>query len=684
MLWLALVPAGLGAFMLYLAVSQGDALASLHATQSNWHRSFHFLRGITLGAQRAWDGLDQIVSHPPGTTVGVASSNEFIQITDFAFLLYAIVALVGVFRRLPLAYGIYSLAALGVAVSAPVAFEPLASLPRYVSDIFPLQIWLAVWAHDRRRLADRRRRERPGAGLLREPVRHLAMGRLSSARPALALLAAYALLAVAWAMTNAPFSAPDEAEHYIRAVGVSDGGLVGRPAIDPNPALTPKQRAWTNQAARAVHLPSGLSPAGLDCVVSRARISAACQNGLASPPAQVGVTSVGTYQPLPYLLPALVLRAADHAPAAGRLARLAGLIPWLLLLAGAVAAVWDRRRGPWSLTGLLLGITPMVIFVGASLTGSGLEIMGSLAFMAALLRLGRPVAGPSADHGPGHPPRAPRWVWVLAGGAGALLALSRTLGPAWVAVDLALAGAFLGRHRALEALRSRPRAAATAGAAVLTAIVLNRLWEAAHGPHVTTSLLPSPSSLRGGLNQLTDSLPELVGRFGYLEVHLPVWILIAWGLAGALALAGALRAGTRRERLTLAAAAIGCLAAPAYLFAAVTTHTGFGLQGRHYLALVVVLALLAGEVLGARATRLEARWPAVLGLLVAVGQLTAWWVNSRRYAVGSAGSWWFLGSARWSPPLGWEPWVAVVLVACVLLACSGLDPRRRVDSAPTG
>jgi len=52
------------------------------------------------------------------------------------------------------------------------------------------------------------------------------MGRLSSARPPLALIVAYACIAVAWAMTNAPFAAPDEAEHYIRAVGVSDGRLV--------------------------------------------------------------------------------------------------------------------------------------------------------------------------------------------------------------------------------------------------------------------------------------------------------------------------------------------------------------------------------------------------------------------------------------------------------------------------
>jgi len=119
-------PAGLGAFMLYLAISQGDALASVHATQGTWHRYFHFLRGIPRGATAAWNALEQVLSGSDRAMISVPARSEFsdpqrlavVQMTDFAFLLYAAVACVGVLRRLPLAYGAYSLAALGVAVSA--------------------------------------------------------------------------------------------------------------------------------------------------------------------------------------------------------------------------------------------------------------------------------------------------------------------------------------------------------------------------------------------------------------------------------------------------------------------------------------------------------------------------------------------------------------------------------------
>src|SRR5580692_4273128 len=73
------------------------------------------------------------------------------------------------------------------------------------------------------------------------------------------ILAAYAALAIAWAMTNPPFAAPDEANHYLRAVGISDGSLVGRSVRDTDPTLDTKQLAWTNQATRSVVIPPGLS-----------------------------------------------------------------------------------------------------------------------------------------------------------------------------------------------------------------------------------------------------------------------------------------------------------------------------------------------------------------------------------------------------------------------------------------
>lgn len=58
---------------------------------------------------------------------------------------------VGVLRRLPLAYGAYVLAALALPLSYPVAPEPLMSLPRFEVVLFPLAMWAGAWLAQRPR-----------------------------------------------------------------------------------------------------------------------------------------------------------------------------------------------------------------------------------------------------------------------------------------------------------------------------------------------------------------------------------------------------------------------------------------------------------------------------------------------------------------------------------------------------
>ncbi|MDX6689448.1 MAG: hypothetical protein QOG15_905, partial [Solirubrobacteraceae bacterium] len=149
-LWLALVPAGLATYCVFLALDGQDALAPFHA-QEQWFRTF---AGPFVGA---WDGLDAALQ---GARQLLSGSREHIYFTPAggdpfvvahhnielaAWLLLAIPALVGVLRRLPLAYGAYVVAALALPLSYPVGPQPLMSLPRFLAVLFPLAIWLAVW-----------------------------------------------------------------------------------------------------------------------------------------------------------------------------------------------------------------------------------------------------------------------------------------------------------------------------------------------------------------------------------------------------------------------------------------------------------------------------------------------------------------------------------------------------------
>jgi hypothetical protein len=155
LLWALLIPIGLGAYVGYLDLSTGHPLAPFHS-QAVWFRKYHGpFGGVWTGAVAAWDGLRQLLHGPPpplyfklagGDPLQVAGQNLML----FGFLILGAVALIGTFRRLPFAYGLYCLASLALPLSYPVTPQPLASLPRYEVVLFPLFMWGAGWLGRRR------------------------------------------------------------------------------------------------------------------------------------------------------------------------------------------------------------------------------------------------------------------------------------------------------------------------------------------------------------------------------------------------------------------------------------------------------------------------------------------------------------------------------------------------------
>lgn len=153
-LWTLLVPAGLGAYVLGLALTTGHGLAPFEAEHA-WFRHFAGpFGGVWDGIVAAWDGLRQLVHGPPppvyftqagGNALSVAGQNLML----FGFLVVGALALVGTFRRLPVAYGAYCLASLALPLSYPVTPQPLSSLPRYEVVLFPLFMWSAWWLRRR-------------------------------------------------------------------------------------------------------------------------------------------------------------------------------------------------------------------------------------------------------------------------------------------------------------------------------------------------------------------------------------------------------------------------------------------------------------------------------------------------------------------------------------------------------
>ena len=159
-LWLALAPLGVLLYCAYLGLAGGDPLAPLHAQQI-WHRQFAgpFV-GMWDGLRAAFEGVRQLLSmqrhrlyFPTEGDSPFVTAGHNLEL--LVFMAAAIPAVVGVVRRLPLAYGAYVIAALALPLSDPAKAQPLMSLPRFLVVLFPLFIWLGAW------LAERPRAQRP-------------------------------------------------------------------------------------------------------------------------------------------------------------------------------------------------------------------------------------------------------------------------------------------------------------------------------------------------------------------------------------------------------------------------------------------------------------------------------------------------------------------------------------------
>jgi Predicted membrane protein (DUF2142) len=462
-----------------------------------------------------------------------------------------------------------------------------------------------------------------------------------------------ALMLGAWIMATQPFNAPDEASHYLRALTIANGHIIG-PKIPyrPAPPLTPAQYAWINRDTRGVIVPARLSPPNVKCVDGKPNLRGSCMEAIAN----------GNFPPYAYLLPALALKVSHHTFPALWWTRVASALPSLVLLLLAAALLWSGTG--WSLIGLLAATTPMVLFASSVMNSSGVEIAACLAFAAAVLRITRRPGG------------TPTWVWAAFGTTGAVAMVSWPLGLVFVVADLALFGALLGREGLRELSETSRRPLAVCISVLVAAGVLWLIYSRAAGlgaAHVGIS--PVWRSLHQGIDQLPHVLRDAVGTFGLLTVHLPLVADSIWWGAVVCLVAAALWLGGRRDRWITATVTLLALAFPVFFYAWFDRFTGFDVQGREVLPLLTLIPLVAGEVVHRRRAAIASRRAARLtlgGAAVGVGafQAYAWWFNARAMA-GAPHTIGFFDHAAWTPPGTWTPWVVIAGLGAVALAANG-------------
>ena len=501
-------------------------------------------------------------------------------------------------------------------------------------------------------------REPTGPGSCRVPARlcqlthaQYTLGpvrRVTAKRSRLALVGlpavGLALLLAAWVVATQPWQAPDEASHYQRAVSIANGRILG-PKLDYTTAPgTPTQLRFIDHDTRGVMMPARLSPPNVLCMNGKPDVTGSC----------IEEDPNGNFPPLVYFLPAAALGVANDASTAIWLARVVSAISCLAFLLLALALLWDGAG--WSVLGLLAAITPMVLFTSSIMNSSGPQIASCVAFTAAILRITRA------------PLLTPRWVWVAFAVAGAVAILAGPIGLEFALVNLALFGVLLGRGGLGELLTQARRRSFLAASALLAAGVLALIYSRIAGFAPTIGISPILGSLHQGIEQFPYVLRDAVGDFGSLTVLLPPGADWVWWLLVVALVVAAMWIGDRRDRLVMVPVVVVALAFPILFYAWVDRFTGFGLQGREVLPVLLVIPLVAGELVNRRIAPLAHRQSAQLALGVALAvtagfQAYAWWYNGRTVTTPSG----FYAHATWTPPLGWLPWVVIAALGTASL-----------------
>jgi hypothetical protein len=493
-----------------------------------------------------------------------------------------------------------------------------------------------------------------------DPDQYGAGGRGGGAKYSILLIAAYSLLTTSFMFSTPPGASPDEGVHYLKALAAGRGDIILRKAPPPlPPSGVPKTIRWLHLQSRLVTVPPHLVPAPFSCWSYQFYVGGCKPNDPVRSPApsrtvEIG-THVGRYPPYGYVLPGALMRLAGDPISALRWGRVGVALSSMLMLAAAALALTDRD--PVSLTGLIAAMTPMVVYLFASLSGNGVEIAAGISFLACLLRLTRPAP--------------PRWLWWATAVTGAVLCLTRDLGPVWMLIDVAIFLSLAGLAKARSAWRYGGRAAAAAAVVVACSAGMSVLWQ------LTQSARPplGPEliwNLGDRFKYVPDLFRQSIGVFGALDGPMPG---VAYWLGG-LTIGGlvvlALMFGAWRERAVLTATFAAVLCATLIVDGA-QAAAGFGAQGRHLMPIAVAIPLVAGEILARRRRRGSMSFSmaaAVTAIAASVLQLAGWYTVAHRFSVGSGGPVRFFLEPQWWPPLGWLPWAVLALVGSLLIAAS--------------
>jgi hypothetical protein len=374
-------------------------------------------------------------------------------------------------------------------------------------------------------------------------------------------------------------------------------------------------------------------PAGLvrdNCWRFNVERSAACAPRLSGDKTPVRVaTPAGRYNPVYYAIVGAPIKLWPTMMGV-LLARLISAALSAALLAAAMVSVVRYSRRRLMLGGLLLAATPMAVEMASAINPSGIEIAAGIAFFASAIPI---LLGLARE-------RPPTWLVCVAVASAVILVTVRSGGPGLIALSAAALLLPLRWTAARGFLRVRSLrwgmvVIAVAGVASVLWIVLMKASQLA--------TVQGQEPLKPGEIQLMELqrwpglIQEMVGVFGWLNVHMWAPAYLAWQYPAAALLLVALVVGTWTDRWRLLVIVVGTVVLSAVIeMRGASTHGGLIAQGRYLLPLLAGALILAAWIVEERGLATEhcRRLTRLIVVITLPIQLHGLWVAMVRYQSG--------------------------------------------------
>lgn len=477
----------------------------------------------------------------------------------------------------------------------------------------------------------------------RTPAGHTPHGAPRLLRVFLSSWAVLTALIALWAIATPIAASPDEPAHMVKAAAVVRGEFIG--------PMTP--------TGNIVHVPRYIAETHFQtCFAFDPAVSADCQQLTSGESSEIveARTTAGLYNPVYYLVTGAPTLLFDDDSGIYAMRFLSGALT-ALFLAMAISMITQWRVARSVLLAFAVSVTPMLLFLGASVNPNAVEAAAiATVFVGVLSFVTRSIK-----------PRQYAAAATMVGLAGAMAVNARGLSPVWLFIAVVVPCLWVPWADVVRALKLREVLGAIATVALGTAFAVawllgsNSLTAAVTDPDAVSPYAGVGESWFSGFITVIEKTFEygrgLVGLFGWLDTPSPPSAIFLWSaLVGGFLLVG-LVTSRGKALVSLLAILLATVLAPALIQAFYVTDGGYIWQGRYtlplFLCLMIALGATAAPLFAKLSLSQSKRLVWMVTVAVAASQFYTFAIVLRRYVVGEPTDWiTFFTASEWAPPGG--------------------------------